>query len=285
MLETKIFKILDKVTDDFFPETGRWTSGCFNKEMSSEYKKSNLLCHLRDDEWLTKTFSLDVPYISKKYIKKYILTSIYFDSKRKEYEQKIVSWQIDWMNNDGENWIVDSKLGGDFYLFSPNCDYAFRKGILDTLLAIGMNKDAIEEGIERNSHKWRENHMIMAFNNIYNPIFYRLNSEEKLSTPNQEHFDKWMKMRLYEYYIKNKDSVDKYGEILPEMKISDEEIKELKEWLKNENEKRLREIEEYKNMNSNNLSLPKLTLNISNTASDTLKDKTKCLIKRIFDKK
>lgn len=82
-------------------------------------------------------------------ILEYIVNSSNFNKLRYEYEQKIVGWQIDWMRNGGENWVIDQSLGGELFLFSTKCDYAFRKGVVDTLLAIGMDKDAIEEGIEK----------------------------------------------------------------------------------------------------------------------------------------
>ncbi len=59
------------------------------------------------------------------------------------------------MKNDGENWLCEN----EFYLFSPNCDYIFRKGIVDTLLAINMDKDVIEEGIEKRFRLVRKNDM------------------------------------------------------------------------------------------------------------------------------
>jgi len=240
MFENEIVEILDKVTDNFFPKNGKWYSHCFKKP--NDLVIANLPCHLRDVDWLVKVFSKNIPHISEEFIKKYILTSVYFDTKRKEYEQEIVSWQIDWMNNGGENWIVDSNLGGELYMFSPHCAEAFRKGILDTLLAIGMDRDAIEEGIEKNSYKWRKKYIELAFSNMYNPIFYQPN----LPQPSQEHFEKWVKIQLYQYYQQHKDSIDKYGEILPEMKMSDLEVIELREWLENEHKKRLDQIEEWK---------------------------------------
>ena len=37
------------------------------------------------------------------------------------------------MRNGGDNWIIDYNYGGDLYLFNSKCDYAFRKGNVDTL--------------------------------------------------------------------------------------------------------------------------------------------------------
>ena len=135
------------------------------------------------------------------------------------------------MRNGGENWVIDQSLGGELFLFSTKCDYAFRKGVVDTLLAIGMDKDAIEEGIEKNANKWREKYMKISFYNLYSVLpAYSLSpsSGEKkiLEKPSQEHYEKWLKLRLYEYYMEHKDSVDKYGEVLPEMKMTESEVME-----------------------------------------------------------
>lgn len=211
----------------------------------------NLPCHLRDDKWLADLIlkKYNLYSLGKDNILEYIINSNNFNKLRYEYEQKIVSWQIDWMRNGGENWIIDEELGGDLYMFSTKCDYAFRKGIVDTLLAIGMNIDAIEEGIEKNSSKWREGHMRVAFHNLYSVSSFSFygNGDKMLEEPSQEHYEKWLKLRLYEYYIEHKDSVDKYGEILPEMKMTELEVIELEKWLEAAHEERMKQITEFKN--------------------------------------
>ena len=89
----------------------------------------------------------------------------------------------------------------------------------------------------------------VAFHNLYSVSRFSLNgSEDKtLEEPSQEHYEKWMKLRLYEYYIEHKDSVDKYGEILPEMQMTESEVIELKKWLEGAHEERMKQIAEYKN--------------------------------------
>lgn len=249
-MKMEIEEFLDKTLKNFFPKDGHWYSNCFNK--SNFVAEENLPCHLRNDKWLADLIlkKYNLYYLGKGTIIEYIINSNNFDKLRHEYEQKIVSWQIDWMCNGGDNWIIDEKLGGDLYLFSTKCDYAFRKGVVDTLLAIGMNINAIEEGIEKNANKWRENHMTIAFRNLYCVSPYSLlpsgNEEKLLEEPSQEHYEKWLKLRLYEYYIEHKDSVDKYGKVLPEMKMTEAEVIELKKWLEVAHEKRMKQIAEFK---------------------------------------
>ena len=249
-MRMEIEEFLDKTLKNFFPKDGHWHSNCFNK--SNFVAEENLPCHLRNDKWLADLIlkKYNLYYLGKGIIIEYIINSNNFNKLRHEYEQKIVSWQIDWMCNGGDNWIIDEKLGGDLYLFSTKCDYAFRKGVVDTLLAIGMNINAIEEGIEKNANKWRENHMTIAFRNLYCVSPYSLlpsgNEEKLLEEPSQEHYEKWLKLRLYEYYIEHKDSVDKYGKVLPEMKMTEAEVIELKKWLEVAHEKRMKQIAEFK---------------------------------------
>lgn len=248
-MKIEVEEFLDKTLENFFPQDGHWYSNCFNK--SDFVAECNLPCHLRDNSWLADLIlkKYDLYSLGKGTIMEYIINSEYFNNLRHEYEQKVVSWQINWMRNNGENWIIDEELGGDLYMFSTKCDYAFRKGIVDTLSAIGMNIDAIEEGIEKNASKWRENHMRVAFHNLYSISKFSLyGSENKvLNEPSQEHYEKWLKLRLYEYYIEHKDSVDKYGEILPEIKMTELEVMELKKWLEVAHEERMKQITEFKN--------------------------------------
>ena len=248
-MKIEIEEFLNKTLEDFFPQKGNWKSSCFSK--SKVLDEINLPCHLRDDKWLADLIlkKYNLYSLGKDNILEYIINSNNFNKLRYEYEQKIVSWQIDWMRNGGENWIIDEELGGDLYMFSTKCDYAFRKGIVDTLLAIGMNIDAIEEGIEKNSSKWREGHMRVAFHNLYSVSSFSFygNGDKMLEEPSQEHYEKWLKLRLYEYYIEHKDSVDKYGEILPEMKMTELEVIELEKWLEAAHEERMKQITEFKN--------------------------------------
>jgi len=251
--EENKLRLLDEITDSFFPEDGSWQFHCFDKRKSKDYKKENLPCHLRDIDWLTKMFSKKISNVSEKALREYISKSPYFDLKRKEYEQKIVAWQINWMRKGGSNWIIDSEYGDELCLLTPQCDHAFRSSVVKTLLAIGINKEAIEEGLEKDTN-WRNHFMYVAFENAYNPIYYSFGNRDLLAQPSQEHREKWRRMRLYEYYIEHKESIEKYGEVLPEMKMSLKEVEELKKWLEIENEKRLNEIKAYKENRSSNIS-------------------------------
>ena len=250
---------MDDAVLNFFPKDGSWYSNCFRR--SNDLGMSNLPCHLRDTKWLAEMFRTNQKLfmISTRYIEKYMKSSEHFNECRHNYELEIIKWQINWMRNGGEGWIVDEELGGDFFMMSPVCDLAFRKGVVDTLTRIGMDREVVEEGIEKNADMWRERYMRSAFSNEYDPIYLKCSfslfgeerksddiNEPTLSDVDPSFEEGWMKLRRHAYYMEHKDSVDKYGVVLPEMAMSGEELKELQLEVATKAELRRIEIEEYK---------------------------------------
>lgn len=236
-------KVLEQATMDFFPKNCRWNACCFKK--SQELQMQNLPCHLRDDEWLASMLkkNLDFTVYSYEQILNFVKQSQFFAEERHKYELEIVKWQINWMKNGGENWICSNEFGGEFGSLTSKCDLWFRKGIVDTLNAIGMDLQVIEEGIEKFSDLWRENYMKLAFKNEYEPVFYNILDKEKLQPADSEHKEKWLKMRRYEYYQNHKYSVDKYGVVSSDMLMTREEIEQLKEELNTMNKERLEALQ------------------------------------------
>lgn len=258
MLKKETVELLDSIVVDFFPKEGNWKSNCFRKE--EVVSEKNLPCHLRDSNWLASLMmkKYDLSSLGEGVVREYVKESGYFHQLRKEYEVKIVKWQINWMRNDGANWIVDAKYGEEFYFFHPMCDYAFRRGIVDTLLAIGMDIEAIEEGIEKNVDMWLDTYMNLAFNNQYNPVFTRFrigNSEEKeeetLSEVDPNFKECWLAYRKYQYYQEHRESVDAFGTVTKEMQMTLEEVEKLKAYLQEQEALRIKEIEEFKNRKTN----------------------------------
>ena len=76
------------------------------------------------------------------------------------------------------------------------------------------------------------------------PLLYA-GSNSEFPQPSDEHLEKWLKIRSYDYYIEHKESVDRYGGISPGIYIEPQEEIELREWLKEEHDKQKRLIEEY----------------------------------------
>lgn len=239
-------QILEKATDDFFPKKGDWYSNCFDR--SKDLYMSYLPCNLRDNKWLAKMFQENQNLYSINYydILDFVSNSKYFNEARHNYELEIVKWQINFIRLGGEGWICDDNYGGDAMLFCSVCDLGFRKGVLDTLLAIGMNQDVIEEGLEKYSDMWREFYMSRVFNNEYSPVFFMANPDVYLEPVDEEHKTNWIKYRKYEYYKRHKSSVDKYGTPDEDMLISEEEALALAYYLYKKHIERKQQIEEYK---------------------------------------
>ena len=242
-------ELLETATKNFFPKRGVWYSSCF--ERPKEHLHMYLPCNLRDYEWLAHTLQKyeKLDNISYYKILEFVKTSKIFETERHNYEQRIVAWQINYMLSGGEGWIASEEFGGDFILWSPNCDIGFRKGVKDTLMAIGIDPEAIEEGIEKNANLWRNKLMSMAFNNRFDEVFLTLEPVEK------EHKELWLKIRKYEYYLEHKKSVDLYSKkdyskedvyspSVKELTEVKENYEELKTLLEEMNQKRLDYIEE-----------------------------------------
>lgn len=284
-----IFLKLKNATDELFPKSGAWTSDKFAKDENS------LQAHLRNTEWLTKKMKELLPDVDLDTIRVFVSGSEYFTRERANYEQRVVKWQIEWMVKGGENWLVKEEYGGDFIGFSPLCDIGFRKGIVDTLLAIGMDIDAIEEGIEKNASLWRDEYMKKAFMNKYDPVDMQIRrSEIPYEHTTGEHLEKWLRLRRYQYYQVHKESVDAYGIQNNIMDITPEALRELTRELLVLDQERMQYLKDYEaNSTYPTYSLKGLidgeteSINTSNTPTtppveDPPKKGIKALVKKFF---
>ena len=236
-------QILAEEIEKFFPDNGWWTRGCFSR--SKELSKSNMPCHLRDNNWLANYLQdilLDKGiYITVPVIRNFMEKSPRFEELRHNYELEIVRWQIDWMRHDGDGWLIPKGYDDFSLMLSSDAVEIFRGGVVKTLTAIGMDEEVIEEGIEKNAHLFREKYIRQGFSNEYDPIYYY-----HLPIPiNEEHRENWLKAKRYEYYCKHKKSVDKYGTPHPDMLMKPEEVKELYDVLPAQNAAMRKLIQEF----------------------------------------
>lgn len=237
---------LEKVIKEFFPKTGLWGSNCFKR--SSELYMCNLPCNLRNNKWLAKMLIKEkkLEHLNYYDVLDFVRNSKLFKEARHNYELEIVKWQIDWIRSGGEGWISSEKYGGDAVFFTNVCDYGFRYGVLNTLLAIGMNEEVIEEGLEKYADMWRDSYMKIAFHNEYEPVFYLADPNVELEPVDEKHRNLWLKYRKYEYYQDFKRIVDKYGRPDEDMLITQEEARQLKDYLEIMDKERKEKIEKYK---------------------------------------
>jgi len=218
--------ILKEEVKTLFPETGIWYSSCFKRP--NEVSKMYLPCHLRDSSWLAKYFQETLTdkkiYIPSRFVKEFVENSPEFAEARHNYELEIVKWQINWMRGGGEHWLIPEGFDDFSLLFSPDVDVMFRGGVVKTLRAIGMDKEVIEEGIEKNADLWRQVYMLSGFRHEFEPVVYFKGSPENASAEFKEN---WLALREYKYYCKHKESVDKYGKPTDYMLITPDQVREL----------------------------------------------------------
>ena len=140
-----ILILLERESETFFPTTGHWYSSCFKQP--ADINRKFLPCHLRDYNWLSKLMQQELAckdvFVSANSIKNFMINSKNFNERRFKYELEIVKWQIEWIDKGGENWLVPENFGGDFWFNGGNCDKCFRQGVIETLTAIGMDKNVI----------------------------------------------------------------------------------------------------------------------------------------------
>lgn len=243
--------LLDYTTLKMFPNSGSWKSWCFDKPR--EVNIGNLPCHLRDYSWLAQllrntSFSNNPMNrsITQTEAYKYVTTSPFFEQERHKYEQRIVEWQIRWVLGGGNNYSLPHGMDDDDSLNRmSNCDYLFREIIMLTLSDIGMNKDAINEGLERCSDLWRKRYMEIAYG-----VEYGCGDFEDIMTKtpptDEEHKKNWLAAREYEYYHQHKPWVDKFGKKTPAMEMSLAEKTLLNKTLKKQNVERQRFLYEWR---------------------------------------
>lgn len=245
--------ILEEEINDFFPTEGVWYSNCFMKP--TEIKLDNLPCHLRDNNWMSRLLYKKLRnkgiLISRYKIKKFMDNSKNFSNLRHDYELKIVKWQIKYTINGGKNWIMPKGYDEISLLFSEDFDKIIRCGVVNTLKAIGMNKDVIEEGLEKYADIWRSKAMEVSFTHLFEPTFFMIMSK---FPADKEHKQNWLMDREYQYYRIHKDSINKYGNLTPAMQMTPEQHAKLGDILQKQNTQRKKLLEAWKNKSENNLT-------------------------------
>lgn len=230
----------------------------FSREVNlsrfAPYKKKELIIdnlpyNLKDDVWLAKMLRKEQKLgdLSFDLVLKYVRTSNFFIRQRHDYECKIVKALIMGMCSSDTK---DKKR----FNYSSECDLIFRDTLVTRLREIGLAETAIENGIEKNVVWWREYYMRRAFENTFEcvacyPILDGIEGLDgliELECADTDHKEKWLKLRRYEYYQRHKESVDKYGEVIPDMQMSVEEVTELKGCLARMNAVRMAQIEKFK---------------------------------------
>lgn len=247
LTEEEISAILDKEIETFFPDNGWWGSSCFKRP--TEIAKAYIPCHTRDNAWLSKLFEQKLANkgieIPAQKIQQFMEKSEIFDELRHNYELKIVHWQIIYMKDGGSGWLMPKGFDDFSLLVRSDVDKMFRGGVVKTLEAIGLPREVIEEGIEKNADLWRLSYMNQGYTNVYEPYFV---AQGKPPVTDKTHRQNWIKLKLYEYYRDHKSSVDKYGVVSPAMQMTEDEVESLREVVTVQNEQRKSYIAEWQKL-------------------------------------
>lgn len=224
--EERQAEILNQEIETFFPQTGRWSRMCYKKP--AEVHKAFLPCHLADNAWMAQLMAENllqkgilIPTVN---IQEHISNSSRFTELKHNYELEIVKWQINYIMQDGEGWIMPEGYDEMSLMLGRNVEHMVRGGIIKTLQAIGMDSEVIEEGLEKNSNLWLNKCINRSFSNLFEPHFYLYGSPAPASST---HKADWIAAREYEYYKRYQAAVDKYGKPTPSMQLSADQYKAL----------------------------------------------------------
>lgn len=229
------------------------TISLFSSEPIDDYKafdhntltKPNLPYNMKDKVWLTKMLQLELfeanLKISPSTVSTYVKHSMFFEQKLKDYQLKVVAWQIKHIKNGGRDWLIPKGYNASWTTL-PDCDKIFRNGLVNTLKKLGVDKTIIEKGIEYNAELWKDYYMGKAFENYYRNLETALPSHIT-STPLDPVFkDMWVLNRRLEYAAEHEESFNKYGDIFPEAHVSEAKAKRIKKFIDKKDAERKEEI-------------------------------------------
>ncbi len=171
--------------------------------------KSNIVRHLRDDEFITRLllkFHENIPYTK---IYKFVKTNEELHDLIEEYEQKVIKTYL--LNFVKHIEAEEHELN--------DLEELFRQSIINNLMTLGINKISIEKCLEENIDLWFNECLEKSYN-------YKFNYDET-SEESKLHKLYFYKMKKYIYYQKHQYVVILFGKITPEMLMTDEEVKEL----------------------------------------------------------
>ena len=253
--QDKVNSILDKKIKNFFPKDGKWYSSCYAQP--SEFEMDNLPCHLRNSEWLAQMlrYQQNIYDINFEQILEYVINSSFFAEQRQEYEEKIVKWQINYMINGGEGWLVDPAYGGDFSSMKDKCEKQFRQGVIKTLTAIGLDRETIEICLEKYSNIWLNKMINTSFNNTFEYTHSFPTIDDNTVNLNSYEMPKadplfreaWIKLKRYYYYQEHKQYVNMINGMNDVANLTEEEISKIKKYVELNSHLRQQAIITFKN--------------------------------------
>lgn len=209
----------------------------FKQDDTYKIYSGALTWHLSDNEWLAnKLRELCLEDVSLEGALYYVSVSPSFALLKHNFAKKVVKFQIEAMLNGGEAALAFNSSVRENMLLDKDRDVIFRRSIVSSLLTLGLSFDSIEDGIEANADLWKEKEMEATFKNIFQP-------NDEVEPCSTAHYQSWMKLRKYDYYLSHLTSVEKYGKVDDDMQMSREEVTSLREFVAQENARRLNYLE------------------------------------------
>lgn len=183
--------------------------------------KNNIICHLRDAEYITRVLlrlNKDIPY-SKIY--DFVKNNKNFLILRDNYEQYVIKNYL----------LYFKKFIWEEEYETLHLEEIFRQAVVNNLTSIGMNRISVERCLEVNIDLWFNDCVLKSFNEQFD--------YEPENADAYYHKLYYIKMKKYDYYQKHSHIINLYGTISPEMLMTNEELIELQEKLLEMNGKKL----------------------------------------------
>ena len=183
--------------------------------------KNNIICHLRDEEFITKVLlrlNKDIPY-SKIY--DFVKHNKNFHILRDNYEQHVIKNYLFYF----KKFIWEEEYE------TLHLEEIFRQAVINNLTSIGINRISIEKCLENNIDLW--------FNDCVLKSFYEQFDYKEETIDSYYHKLYYIKLKKYDYYQNHSYIINLYGNVTPEMMMTTEEAVELQQKLLEMNNKKL----------------------------------------------
>ena len=211
--------------DEFLPFHTRdqeWLAKYLYKLVINMFQKDKTFQQIifdqkNDDKNSHQFYSRKQPVIKYDTVKKFIMTPD-FNQARDDFEQDLTRAFADYMVNNGNSQLLQQ--GND-------ADEEFRIKVIKTMQDIGVNPNNAEISLEKHADNWRQQTMTDVFYDIFSMAPYiekRLTDRvawDKMLDERERFKPVWLQQRLYRYYQRHQDLIEKLNLVTPTMEISD----------------------------------------------------------------
>ena len=223
-------EILDNEIETFFPKEDGWNPFWEIKDFKKyPQNEENVVCHLSDNHWMAQRMHQNLLkkgfLIRTTEIEEHIVTSKRFVELKNNYELELVKLYIE---------AKVRLLDYDYAFKRINVQNDFPNAVIKVLSSMSFEREIIEEGIEKNVSLWLQQCITKSFENEFGYLDYpsKYHGLCRPQPASEEHLQNYIAASEYQYYKEHKDSVDKYGELTPNMQLTEDEYLKLEKTLK-----------------------------------------------------